>query len=237
MCGRFALKKIDEELAELLELDEVPDIPPRYNIAPGQLIFAIRPDRAGTGRKLVLFHWGLIPPWAKDPSIANRLINARAETASEKPAFRSALKRRRCLVPADAFYEWQKTGNKKRPFAIEMKDKRPFTFGGIHEHWIGPNGEEMESVALLTTDANDVLRPIHDRMPVIISKADHAQWLDVSTDNAESIKGLLVPYPARGMTAYPVSTKVNNPRNDTPECALPESVEEIREANTPDFFA
>lgn len=224
MCGRFALKKFHEELADLLEVEKLPEIPARYNIAPGQPIFAVRESIRTGNPELVLLHWGLIPSWAKDPAIGYKMINARSETAAEKPSFRSALKRRRCLVPADAFYEWSKQGKAKQPFAISMKDRRPFVMGGIWEHWIGPNGEEMESVSILTTSANEVLKPLHDRMPVIISKSARGVWLDCKDEKADSYRGLMVPYPSDQMEAWPVSTLVNSPRNDSPEC-----LEQVRE--------
>lgn len=165
--------------------------------------------------------WGLIPSWADDPAIGNRLINARSETAAEKPSFRSAIKQRRCLVPVDGFYEWQATGKKtKQPHLIRLKDGQPFALAGLWERWTAPDGELVESFTILTTDANAMMQPIHDRMPVILSREDYDRWLDAGTP-LEEIKGLLRQFPADQMENFPVSTVVNNPRNEVPECVQP----------------
>jgi putative SOS response-associated peptidase YedK len=170
---------------------------------------------------LVWLRWGLVPSWADDPSIGNRLINARAETAASKPAFRAAMRQRRCLVVADGFYEWQRTGKQKIPHMVRMRDDRPFGFAGLWETWEGPNHSAVESCTLLTTEANQVVRPIHDRMPVIIAPSDYERWLDPTVTNAEKIAPLLRPYPSNEMTAYTVSPLVNSPTNDDARCVEP----------------
>jgi putative SOS response-associated peptidase YedK len=162
-------------------------------------------------------HWGLVPSWAKDRWAGSRMINARAETIAQKPAYRAAFRRRRCLVLADGFYEWQRLDGKKRPYFIHLRSDRPFAFAGLWEHWQGPE-EELQSCALVTTEANDLMRPIHDRMPVILPEADYARWLDPSLDEPESLLPLLRSYPSEAMAAYRVSTYVNSPTHDAPAC-------------------
>ena len=195
--------------------------PPRYNIAPTQPVAAVRASMASGRRELTYFHWGLIPSWAKDLKMGARLINARAETAAEKPSFRAALKYRRCLVPADGFYEWQKTNGKKQPVYIKMADGRPFAFAGLWEHWQGADGSEIESCTLLTTSPNELLRSVHDRMPVILHPDDYDLWLDTKMQTADRLQPLLQPYPAEEMTFYPVSTLVNTPQIDDPRLVEP----------------
>jgi putative SOS response-associated peptidase YedK len=163
----------------------------------------------------------LVPGWAKDPAVGNRLINARAETAAVKPAFRAALRRRRCLVVADGFYEWQPQGKRKQPYYIRLRQGRPFGFAGLWEVWEGPEHARLESCTLLTTAANDLVRPIHDRMPVIIAPADYQPWLDAAVDDTQQLLPLLRPYPGEEMTAYAVGPLVNNPGNDDPRCIEP----------------
>jgi putative SOS response-associated peptidase YedK len=224
MCGRFALITPGEEIAETFQLAETPALAPRYNIAPTQPVAAVRiaphSPHDQQRRELALLHWGLIPTWAKDPSIGARLINARSETAAEKPSFRSAFKYRRCLVPADGFYEWQKVDGQKQPYFIRLHEEGPLAIAGLWEHWQSPDGSEIESVTLLTTAANDMVRPLHDRMPVIIAPADYALWLDTAVQKPDQIQRLLRPYPG-AMLAYPVNPLVNNPRNDTAACLQP----------------
>jgi putative SOS response-associated peptidase YedK len=221
MCGRFTLTVDGEQLAEQLDLPVAPEIAPRYNIAPTQPVAAVRASMASGRRELTYFHWGLIPSWAKDLKMGARMINARAETAAEKPAFRAALKYRRCLVPADGFYEWQKTNGKKQPIYIKMADGRPFAFAGLWEHWQGADGSEIESCTLLTTSPNELVRPIHDRMPVILQPDDYDLWLDPKIQTADRLQPLLQPYPAEAMTYFPVSTLVNTPQIDDPRCVEP----------------
>ena len=219
MCGRFTLKSSRKVLAELLGVRDVPALPPRYNIAPSQEVLAVRLDRAGVERELSLLHWGLIPSWAKEPGIGNSLINARAETVAEKPSFRSAFRKRRCLVVADGFYEWKRE-NGKMPYYFQLKDEGPFAFAGLWDKW--EKGEEpVESCTLITTEANGVVGPVHDRMPVILKPEDYARWLDPDEQRPEALKPLLVPLPDDWMDAHPVSKLVNNPRNESPRCIEP----------------
>ncbi len=219
MCGRFVLMTPGKSLAERFELGEIPDLEPRYNIAPTQVVVIIRLDRETLQRRLAQVKWGLIPFWSKDASIGSTLINARAEIASEKPAFRSAFRFRRCLVPADGFYEWEKRiGGQKQPYLIRNADGTPFAFAGLWESWKGPDGEIIESCTILVTDANDLTRPIHDRMPVILKPKDYDLWLDPSVKDPKLLKPLLRPYPSEEMIVQPVSPKVNKATYDAPDC-------------------
>ncbi|MFG0330628.1 MAG: SOS response-associated peptidase [Phycisphaerales bacterium] len=230
MCGRFALMTMPEVLADIFELSEIPRaLTPRYNIAPTQPTGVIRLDRESRERRLDLLHWGLIPFWAKDPAIGNRMINARSETVATKPAYKNAFKRRRCLVPADGFYEWKKlsatearaagltTKSPKQPVFIHMADEAPFALAGLWEHWQDPkgSGSEIDSFTILTTEANELCRDVHDRMPVIIDRDHYERWLDTdSSEDSNSIDDLLRPYPSELMDRRPVSTRVNRPQND-----------------------
>jgi putative SOS response-associated peptidase YedK len=219
MCGRFTLTTPMPVLAELFLFPEAAPQPPRYNIAPTQAVATVRAADPNH-RELALCRWGLIPSWANDPAIGNRLINARSETAAEKPAFRSAFRHRRCLILADGFYEWQKTGGRKQPFYIKMKDGQPFAFAGLWERWEG-GGEPVDTCTILTTEANELVRPVHDRMPVILAPEDYGRWLDPETKKPELLEPLLQPFAADAMTAYPVSPVVNTPRNDSARCIEP----------------
>lgn len=221
MCGRFTLIAPGEAVAELFDLSEAPELAPRYNIAPTQPVAAVRYNRDKGKREFTHFHWGLIPSWAKDPAIGSRMINARSETAAEKPSFRAAFKYRRCLVPTDGFYEWWKVDGGKQPVRIHMKDERPFAIAGLWEHWQSPDGSEIESCTLLTTGPNDLLKPIHNRMPVILAKEDFDLWLDPGAQHPGEVQPLLRPFTSDKMTFYPVSTHVNNPRNEDPTCIAP----------------
>jgi len=207
-------------LGSLFQVDRVAELPARYNIAPTQPILAVRQSEDTDERELVALRWGLIPSWVKEPATMPLLINARAETAATKPAFRAALRRRRCLVPADGFYEWQRTEGRKQPYHMRRRDGAPFAFAGLWERWEGADGA-IESCALLTTNSNELMRPIHDRMPVILDPADFELWLDPHMQDLEMLQGLLRPYPAEAMIAYPVRPVVNNARNDGPQCVLP----------------
>jgi putative SOS response-associated peptidase YedK len=220
MCGRFTLRAPASVLAEQFALFEVPPFTPRFNIAPSQPVPVVRlaPEQLDPRRELVWLRWGLIPSWAKDRTIGNRMINARAETVAEKPAFRAALRRRRCLVAADGFYEWQRTGKRKQPYFIRLRDDRPFAFAGLWESWEGPDCVQIESCTLLTTEPNELMRPIHNRMPVILLAQHYQQWLDTTVQEPEQLLPLFRPYPAGEMTAEPVSTFVNSPANEGPEC-------------------
>jgi len=221
MCGRFTLVTAPEIVAEYFELEAVPDLLPRYNIAPTQPAPAILVASGRPAREFRTLRWGLIPAWAKDPAIGNRMINARAETVEEKPAFRSAFRRRRCLIVSDGFYEWKKEPHRKQPFYIRMRDDVPFAFAGLWEHWEGPDGTSVDSCAILTTLPNDVLRPIHDRMPVILHPSNYNLWLDPQMDKIDRLKPLVCPYPAEEMKAFPVSRRVNSPTRDDPDCIEP----------------
>jgi putative SOS response-associated peptidase YedK len=220
MCGRFTLRLTPGELQQVFDLFREPETVPRYNIAPTQSVPVIR--RTGEGNELSMMRWGLIPSWAKDVKIGASLINARSETAATKPAFRSAFKRRRCLIPADGFYEWKpQPGQKtKQPYLIGLKSGEPFAFAGLWEIWKSPEGNSIESCTILTTEANSLLREMHDRMPVILNRKDHEVWID-SEIPSESLTSLLTPYPTETMQAAAVSTLVNNARNEKPECATP----------------
>ncbi len=217
MCGRFTLTIDPSDLREAFPDFSIPEqYSPRYNVAPTQPILAVTNE--GTN-KADFFVWGLIPSWAKDPSIGNRMINARAETLAEKPSFRSAYKYHRCLILADGFYEWQaQPGQKaKLPHFIHLKSGKPFAFAGLWEHWNSPDGSEVRSATIVTTEPNELMSRLHNRMPVILPRNAYAQWLDPAPRQPPSLQELLVPYPAEEMEAYPVSSLVNSPGNDTSE--------------------
>lgn len=220
MCGRFTLRSSGKVIAEIFGLAEPPHIQPHFNIAPSQSVAVVRQQPEAHQRELVRLHWGLIPFWADDPSIGNRMANARSETAAMKPSFRRAFRSRRCLVVADGFYEWQKTDGKKQPYFVQMKDHRPFGIAGLWERW-DKQGEPIESCTLLTTDANELMMPIHERMPVIIPPDQFDIWLDPSVHDEKVLSGLLRPFDAKTMTAYPISTLVNSPKNDVAACIEP----------------
>jgi len=222
MCGRYELHTHPAAIALAFGLAYPPAIGPRYNIAPTQDVPVVRLTKSGE-RELAQVRWGLVPRWAKDPSIGSRLINARSETLAEKPAFRMALRHHRVLVPADGFYEWKAIpGAGKQPLHIGMKDGAPFALAGLTERWLSPEGEVLDTCTIVTTQANALLSPMHDRMPVIIAPADYERWLDTTV---EEVFDLFAPYPAESMTYYPVSRRVNAVRND--DGSLIEPVEEI----------
>lgn len=219
MCGRFArIAPISEIISNFYLEDVLIDVQPSYNIAPGSSILSVvlKDGR----RALETFRWGLVPHWAKEPSIGYKMINARGETVHQKPGFRSAFKARRCLIVASGFYEWKKEGRIKIPHYIRLAGRSSFAFAGIHESWISKEGTELRTCAIITTGPNDLLRTIHDRMPVILSPASERDWLDPAFP-AEDARALLAPYPAAEMEAYPVSALVNSPRNDIPDCIAP----------------
>jgi putative SOS response-associated peptidase YedK len=221
MCGRFTLATPPALLAEVFELSDVPDLAPRYNIAPTQWSPVIRSSAAAPARGLALLRWGLIPPWATDPAIGSRLINARAETVADKPAFRGAFRHRRCLVPADGFYEWAKVGPARQPWHFRRADGAPFALAGLWERWRGPDGADVETFTILTTEANDVVRPVHPRMPVILPADAYAAWLDIELTEGRHLAPYLVPAPADLLTTFPVSPRVNAPTMDDPACVAP----------------
>jgi len=220
MCGRFTLTATPGRLRERFALDETPAaMSPRYNIAPSQDVLAIANRMPRAAHPL---RWGLVPSWAKDASVGYRMINARAETLAERPAFRGALARRRCLVPADGFYEWRRQGKaKKQPFHIRARDGAPLGFAGLWELWRGPDGVTLGSCAIITTAANALLAPIHDRMPAILPPAAFNAWLDPSERPAGALTPLLVPCPDEWLEAFPVSTHVNSPTHEDPACLTP----------------
>lgn len=223
MCGRFLLTSPVEALRRMFGVESGLNLPARYNIAPTQVTVVLRPagnDGAGDGgRELVLLRWGLVPSWAKDQSVGSKLIHARSDGVATKPSFRAAFRQRRCLVPADGFYEWSEgQGPKsKQPYLIQRRDGAPFTLAGLWEQWKS-GGETVETFALITTDANATLGAIHHRMPVIIAEADREAWLDPANKDAEA---LLKPAPDEDLTAIPISTRVNNVRNDDPSLIVP----------------
>jgi putative SOS response-associated peptidase YedK len=217
MCGRYTLRSKRKAIAEEFDLPDVPLFEPRFNISPNQPVAVTRFDSNEGTRRLDFLKWGLIPSWADDPGIGDHMINARAETAAEKPAFRHAFRTQRCLVVADGFYEWQRQDGWKRPYFIHMKDARPFAFAGLWEHW-DKGRVPIYSCTLPTTDANEVLAPIHDRMPVIIPRSACGLRLDPGMHDPKRFEPLLVPFPADEMEAYPVSRLVNDSENDVEEC-------------------
>jgi putative SOS response-associated peptidase YedK len=224
MCGRFTLRTPLKEVARAF------DLPPeafegaggwqmRFNIAPTQQVAAVRRHEAG-GREAAWLRWGLVPSWADDPSIGNQMINARSETADTKPAFRDAFRNGRCLVPADGFYEWKRGAKPRQPYYIRLVDDGPFAFAGLWQHW--RRGDQViDSCAILTTDANERVASLHDRMPVILDPDNYDAWLAPNVDDPARLKALLVPYPAERMTLYPVGSSVNSPRHDGPELIAP----------------
>jgi len=219
MCGRFTLTTNLGAIAKRFGVARfLEEVGPRFNIAPTQTVIVVADD--GT-RHLTQMRWGLIPSWAKDPTIGNRMINARAETVATKPAFRVALRKRRCLLPADGFYEWQPVGRRKQPVYIALKSREPFAFAGLWETWTSPEGEEIRTCTIITTEANEFLKPIHDRMPVILTRDAEAVWLDPTIQEPARLLPLLKAYTAEDIEALPVSTQVNNPSDDSPECVRP----------------
>ena len=221
MCGRFTLFEADKILSKEFGVSGVPPLSPRYNIAPSQPIAAVRTPHTGGGRELALLRWGLIPSWSKDPAIGNRLINARAETVQEKPSFLNAFRRHRCLIPTNGFYEWQRQERGKQPYFVRMRDERIFAFAGLWDRWESPDDGVIETCAILTTAANAVLAPIHDRMPVILPRTEYARWLDPALKDPDSLSPLLVPFPPEEMLAIPVSPRVNAPSTDDEKCIAP----------------
>lgn len=219
MCGRYTNTANLDAMQMRFDFDtDETDFVPRYNLAPTQYAPVLILDQNGH-RRLEMMRWGLIPHWAKDASIGNRMINARSETIQEKPVFRSSFKKYRCLVPADGFYEWQKTGKTKQPLRIMLKSRQLFAMAGLWAKWQGPDGKEIRSFTILTTTPNALLKQIHDRMPVILPPDLEEAWL--KSEDIDQLQGLLVPYPAQELTAYEVSTLVNSPKNEVEDCIKP----------------
>lgn len=221
MCGRFSLGVSAATLAAQFDLGDRPDWSPRYNLAPTQDTLTVLRRSPEGRRECRRMRWGLIPAWAKDPAIGSKLINARAETVANKPAFRQALRKRRSLVLADAFYEWEAQGRRKQPWCIRRKDGAPFAFAGLWDRWHDPKGRDVESCTILTTTANALIRPFHHRMPVILLPENYDPWLDVAAADSDRILAFLQPAATEEFTAYPVSPLVNNPANDSPRCIEP----------------
>lgn len=219
MCGRFAQFETISRLINIFMIDDsLTEASSSYNIAPGSKVLSVVQKE---GKRLLLdFQWGLVPAWAKDPAIGQRLINARAETINQKPSFRGAFRARRCLVIASGFYEWKKEGRGKIPYYIRLASREPIAFAGIHETWTSPQGMELQTCAIITTGPNSLMARIHNRMPVIIHGENQEPWLDTSLQPDVALT-LLAPYPADEMEAYPVSTLVNSPKNDMPACIEP----------------
>lgn len=215
MCGRFSFADF-EGIEERFQI-ETPTLKPNYNVAPSQEVAMILNNGSN---HLALFKWGLIPYWAKDPSIGHKLINARAETVDEKPSFKTCLQRRRCLIVADGFYEWKKEGSTKRPHRITLKDQGLFGFAGLWDTWKSPTGELVNSCTIITTTPNELMEPLHNRMPVILPRDVEQVWLDQSITDSHLLKSLLTPYPADQMMAYEVSPFVNSVKNNGPECLV-----------------
>jgi putative SOS response-associated peptidase YedK len=231
MCGRYAITSSPEALRALLAYLDLPNFPPRWNVAPTQPVPIVRLDQGQ--RRFALVRWGLIPSWVKDPKQFSLVFNARADAVNNKPAFQNAMKRRRCLFPADGFYEWRKQGDRSRPYFVRRRDRKPFAFAGLWESWMGPNGEEMESAAIITTGANRLLRAIHERMPVIMAPEAFELWLDTANVDAVTAAALLTPAPEDLLEAYEISTAVNRVANDSAKLIEPVETSDYVEPEPP----
>ncbi|WP_139492904.1 SOS response-associated peptidase [Brevibacillus dissolubilis] len=219
MCGRFTLVTEPDKLMERFMLEQIGfELRPRYNIAPGQLVLAIIGNQGE--RRIGQLKWGLVPFWAKDEKIGYKMINAKSETIREKPAFKRLFTRKRCIIPADGFYEWKQTGDGKQPMRIMLTDGGLFSMAALYDTWENPDGQQLHTCTVITTKPNDIVADIHDRMPVILRPEDEAIWLDRENADEDLLQSLLVPYESSKMKAYPVSTMVGNVRNDVPECIL-----------------
>lgn len=226
MCGRILLTSSGRELAEAFDLAEAPELSPRFNIAPSQSVGTL--TSVSGQRAFSLRRWGLIPAWAKDPSVGYRMINARSETASEKPAFRDALRRRRCIVPANGFYEWARSGREREPHWFRTRSDPFMAMAGLWERWTSRDSDDViESFSILTTDANASVCTVHDRMPVLLRREDFDRWLDPAVEDPEALRPLLAPCPDDWLVGQPVSPRVNDPRNDDPACLLPPSESQL----------
>ncbi len=215
MCGRYAITSPLEAIIKAFAIKGArPNLQPRYNAAPSQDLPVIRSGREG--RELALMRWGLVPSWSKGPDSRYSMINARAETLTAKPSYRGPFRHGRCLVPANGFYEWKKTADGKQPYFITLTTGEPFAFAGLYDHWTGPEGEEITSFTIIVTSANECIRPIHDRMPVILGADDHESWLgELGAPSRTKLALMLRPYPAESMQICPVSRDVNSPANDS----------------------
>ena len=229
MCGRYRLSRRKQIIEEQFDTaDWQDDWSPRYNIAPTQPIPVIRQHPREHVRQISAMRWGLVPSWAKDTSGAARMINARSETAATKPAFRDPLKYRRCLIPADAFYEWKRNGTSKQPYCSEVNNGELFAFAGLWDGWKDASGNWVKTCSILTTTPNLVTSTVHDRMPVILPKDDYDVWLDPGMENVAAISEMLKPYDASQMRCYPVSTRINHVANDDEGCSVPVGLAEVQ---------
>lgn len=230
MCGRFVSSSSPDDIAAYFDAEPLPEVAavePSWNVAPTDDVYVVR--ETGGGREVATCHWGLVPYWAKEPSIGNRMINARADGLADKNAFKHAFRKRRCIVPADGFYEWRKVpGQKaKQPYFIHSRDGRPLAFAGLWEEWAAKGGDDagsadrLRSCTIITTDANEFMEPIHDRMPVLLDRADWARWLDPTSSDVTDLRELLVPAGPDALVMHPVSTEVGNVRNQGPQLADP----------------
>lgn len=229
MCGRYRLSRRKQLLEEQFATDPWEgEWEPRYNVAPTQPVPVIRQDPKEPVRRLSLVRWGLVPSWSKDASSAAKMINARSETAATLPAFREPLRLRRCLVPADGFYEWQRTGKTKQPFCFEMNDGELFAFAGLWDCWRDSSGNAIETCSILTTTPKELTQAVHDRMPVILDPRAYDLWLDPGMNDTRVLSEMLKPYDASQMRCYRVSARVNHVANDDPECSASEEVAQIQ---------
>lgn len=219
MCGRFGLFSSLEIIKKIFQLDDLPDFSPRYNIPPTSDIPAVWVNEKNE-RQMDLFRWGLVPFWSKEKPKGAGMINAKAETVFKKPAFRASMKNKRCLIPASGFYEWEKKGKDKQPYFFQPKNGELFAFAGLWDRWEGPE-ETIVSCTILTTEANDTVKPLHDRMPVIIKTGNHALWLDEEQGDKEKLKNLFIPFPSEEMVGYPVTKSMGKPIFDNPDCVKP----------------
>ena len=220
MCGRFTLRRVPAEIRDLAQLDD-DVVDPRYNVAPGQRIATILVDPEVTHPMLRGLEWGLLPFWVKEAravKAARHMINARSETAATKPSFRAAFRHRRCLIPADGFYEWARRGGEKRPYYFQLKSEQPFAFAGLWEHWESERGEVIESCAILTTLPNVLVDPLHNRMPVMLNAVDYELWLDATVQTYKALEHCFAPFPADAMKCHEVDKFVNSPTHDAPHC-------------------
>ncbi len=221
MCGRFTLSTDTQKIAEVFRLGHLPVIGPRYNIAPTQPVACVRIPAADGERRLEHLQWGLVPPWASRPDVGASMINARSETIDSKPAFKHAFRRRRCLIVADGFYEWEKIGRNRRPHYIALESGEPFGFAGILEHYQDEHGSELETCAIITCGANELLAPLHHRMPVILPPDVHDAWLDPEREDVAALRAMLGPFPQARMQRHLVGPQVNRVGNDDPSCIEP----------------
>lgn len=232
MCGRVTVTRKAQSIAEFFSALNLAEDHISYNVSPTQVLPVVRTDPERGQRTLEDLHWGLIPSWAKDPKIANRLINARSETLSEKPSFRGAYKYRRCIVAVDGFYEWRKEGNRKQPYFFKSSIDQPLPFAGLWESWTSPDGASLDSCTIITTQANDLMKPIHHRMPAMVKQEHQAAWLDPRLQDTEALREVTQSPPNEVLTCYPVSSFVNHSGNDGPDCVAPISRQDDSDSGT-----